>query len=152
MKARPGRSFLVVLLLASLAACDKPLTVEQRVIATIRDMEATIEAGERRAFMAHVAEDFTGQHEAMTRDQVNAMVLYQLNRHKRLQAQIFPIRVTETGPGFASATFRALITGGPNWIPENGKVVDFDTRWIMVDDEWMLQSASWTPALLDEAL
>jgi hypothetical protein len=153
VKARPGRWFLFVLLLASLAslaACDKPLTVEQRVIATIRDMEARIEAGERRAFMAHVAEDFTGQREVMTRDQVNAMVLFQLNRHKRLQAQLFPIRVTETGPDSASATFRALITGGPNWIPENGKVVDFDTRWTLVDDEWMLRSANWTPVALDE--
>jgi len=150
--ARWWRSFLPLLLLAALTACDKPLTVEQRVIATIRDMEARIEAGERRAFMAHVSADFTGQREAMTRDQVNAMVLYQLNRHKRLQAQLFPIRVNETAPGRASATFRALITGGPGWIPENGQVVDFDTRWIRVDDEWLLQSANWTPVELDQAL
>jgi hypothetical protein len=153
MKARPGSSFpLLLLLVGLLAACAKPLTVEQRIIATIRDMEATIESGERRAFMAHIADDFTGQREAMTRDQVQAMVLFQLNRHKRLQAQLFPIHVTETGPGAASATFKALITGGPNWIPENGKVVDFDTRWTRIDDEWMLQSASWTPVSLDAAL
>jgi hypothetical protein len=152
VKARPGRPLLFVLLLAALAACDKPLTVEQRIIGTIRDMEATIEAGERRAFMKHIAEEFTGQHEAMTKDQVQALVLFQLNRHQRLQAQLFPIHVTESGENSASAVFRALVTGGPNWIPESGQVFDFDTRWLLVDNEWMLLSASWTPTVLDDAL
>jgi len=147
-----GRVFLLALLLPVMGGCNQPLTVEQRVIATIRDMEARIEAGERRAFMAHIADDFKGQHEAMTRDQVRAMVLFQLNRHKSLQAQLFPIRVTDLGDQKASAVFRALVTGGPNWIPESGQVFDFDTQWRMVDDEWMLTSASWTPVALDEAL
>ncbi len=148
---RPGRVslLLTLLLLAALAACDKPLTVEQRVIAAIRDMEATIEAGERRRFMAHIAEDFTGQREAMTREQVRAMVLFQLNRHKNLQVQLFPIRVTETGADSASATFTALVTGGPNWIPENGQLFEFDTSWTLVDSEWLLHSANWKPAVLE---
>jgi len=152
VSVRPGHLFLLMLILAALAACDKPLTVEQRVIATIREMETRIEAGERRAFMAHVAEKFTGQDAVMNREQLNAMVLFQLNRHKRLQAQLFPIRVSETGQGSATATFKALITGGPNWIPDSGRMVEFETRWILVDDEWLLQSANWTPVALDEAL
>jgi hypothetical protein len=141
-----------MLVVTLLAACNKPLTVEQQIIATIRDMEATLEAGERRAFMEHIADDFTGQQGAMTRDQVKAMVLFQLNRHKRLQAQLFPIRVKELGTHSASAVFRALVTGGPNWIPENGQVVDFDTQWVLTDDGWMLESASWTPVALEAAL
>ena len=134
-----------------LVACDKPLTVEQRIIATIRDMESTIEAGERRAFMEHIADDFTGQNEAMTRDQVHAMVLYQLNRHKRLQVQLFPIHVKEAGVDLALATFRALVTGGPKWIPESGQVYDFETQWQLTDGDWVLHSASWTPVALDQA-
>ena len=152
MSVRPGHLCLLMLMLAALAACDKPLTVEQRVIATIREMETRIEAGERRAFMAHVADNFTGQDAVMNREQLNAMVLFQLNRHKRLQAQLFPIRVSETGQGSATATFKALITGGPSWIPDSGRMVEFETRWILVDDEWLLQLANWTPVALDEAL
>ena len=136
----------LLVLLAALTACDKPLTVEQRVIATIREMESTIEAGERRAFMAHIAEDFSGQQEVMTRDQVQAMVLFQLTRHKSLQVQLFPIRVTETGSDSASASFTALVTGGADWIPENGQLFDFETSWLLVDDEWLLRSAHWKPA------
>ena len=149
MTRRPGTFLLVTLLLAGLSACDKPLTVEQRVIATIRSMEAAIEAGERRTFMGYIAEDFKGQQEAMNRDQVRAMVLFQLNRHKSLQAQLFPIHVTETGENSAKAVFRALVTGGPGWIPESGQVYEFDTRWVLAGDEWQLQSANWTPVSLE---
>ena len=133
------------------AACGKPLTVEQQIIATIREMEAKIEAGERRPFMEHVAEYFQGQGGSMTREQVRALVLFQLNRYQRLRAQLFPIHVTETGEDTAAASFRALVTGGPNWIPESGQVFDFDTRWRLVDSDWLLYSASWDPTPLEEA-
>jgi hypothetical protein len=150
-----GRAFVcfrIFLLLAGLSACSQPLTVEQRIIASIRTMEAKIEAGERRPFMEHIAEDFTGQGGLMTRDQVRAMVIFQLNRHKRLQAQLFPIHVTESAGNTAVASFRALVTGGPKWIPESGQVFDFETHWRLVDDEWYLYAANWTPVVLDEVL
>ncbi len=112
-----------------LTACDKPLTVEQQVIHTIREMEAKIEGGERRAFMEHIGEGFTAQDGRMNRDQVRALVVFQLNRYERLQGQLFPISVLETGPETAEASFRALVTGGPNWIPDSGQVYDFETAW-----------------------
>jgi hypothetical protein len=101
--------------------------------------------------MEHVAEDFQGQGGSMTREQVRALVLFQLNRYQRLRAQLFPIHVTETGEDTAAASFRALVTGGPNWIPESGQVFDFDTRWRLVDSDWLLYSASWDPTPLEEA-
>ena len=141
--------YLLIFLLAGLSACSKPLTVEQRVIASIRDMEASIEAGERRSFMRHIAEDFTAQDGGMTREQVRAMLILQLNRHKRLQAQLFPIHVTQAGDNTAVAGFRALVTGGPKWFPDSGQVFDFETHWRLEGDEWYLYAANWTPAVLD---
>lgn len=141
-----------VLLAAGPAACSKPLTVEQQVIATIRNMEAHVEAGERRPFMEYIAEDFSGQDGTMTRDQARAFMVYQMNRNRRLQAQLFPIQVTETSATTARATFRALVTGGANWIPERGQVYDFDTRWRRDGDDWLLVSANWTPTPLEEVL
>jgi hypothetical protein len=147
--ARYAFVFPVLVMLAGLNACSQQLSVEQRVIATIRDMEARIEAGERRAFLAHIAEDFNGRDGSMSREQVRAVVVFQLTRHKQLQAQLFPIRVTELGETQATASFRALVTGGPGWIPDNGQLVDFETGWILIDDEWMLNSADWTPVALE---
>ncbi len=147
------KQFVTVLfLLPLLAACDKPLTVEQQVISTIREMEARIEAGERRAFMEYIAEDFTAREGRMNRDQVRAMVVFQLNRYERLQAQLFPIAVIETGAETAEARFRALVTGGPNWIPDSGQVYDFQTAWRRDGDDWMLVSADWEPVPLDEVI
>ena len=111
MKSRRPFSISLLIILV-LAACSQPLTVEQQVIATIRQMEEKIEAGQRLAFMEHVDEAFTGQDGQMNRDQVRALVIFQLNRHKQLQAQLFPISVSETGPDTATAKFRALVTGG----------------------------------------
>jgi hypothetical protein len=63
-----------------------------------------------------------------------------------------PIRVSETGDDTASASFRALITGGPNWIPDSGQIYDFETGWIKLDGDWLLLSATWTPTPLEKAL
>ncbi len=129
---------LLLLPFVLLASCNQPLTVEQQVIHVIREMEARIEAGERRAFMAHIAEDFTARDGRMNRDQVRALVVFQLQRYERLEGRLFPIAVTETGPGAAEARFRALITGGPGWIPDSGQVYDFETSWQLRDDDWLL--------------
>jgi len=140
------------LLLGFAAACSPALTVEQQIIGVIRDMEANIEAGERRPFMAHVAAEFAGQNEAMTRDQLNALVLFQLHRHQRLHVQLFPIQVIAGMPGSAEARFRALLTGGPGWLPDRGQVYDIATRWQLQNDEWMLVGAQWQPVNAEDML
>jgi hypothetical protein len=152
MTARVAGLLLAALLMAGPQACSKPLTVEQQIIAMIREMEARIENGERRPFMSHVAEDFDGQNGLLNRDELQRFVILQLNQHQRLHAQLMPIRVSETGDDTASASFRALITGGPNWIPDSGQIYDFETGWIKLDGEWLLLSATWTPTPLEKAL
>ena len=147
-----GALLLVGLILGGLGACSKPLTVEQRIIATIREMEAKIEDAERGAFMTHIAQDFEGQGGLVNRDRVRAMVIFQLNRYKNLQAQLLPIRVSEVSDTTASAAFSALVTGGKGLLPESGQVFNFETRWRLDDNEWLLYSASWDPVTLDEAL
>ena len=148
------RHFLSALLLPVLllAGCGQSQSVEQQVIATIRQMEEKIEAGQRLAFMEHVDDAFSGQQGSMNRDQVRALVIFQLNRYKELQAQLFPISVTETGPDTATAEFRALVTGGPGWIPDSGRVYDFQTGWRLDGGDWLLVSADWKPVPLEEVL
>ena len=148
MTARIAAIFVLLLV----AGCGERLTVEQQVIQTIRSMEDRIESGERRAFMTHVAEDFSAQDGRMNREQVRALVVFQLNRYERLQARLFPISVIETGAGTAEAQFRALVTGGPNWIPDSGQVYDFETQWRLDDGDWLLTAANWDPVPLDEVL
>lgn len=148
-------TFLVFVLLwvfAGLAACSQPLTVEQQVITVIRDMEASIEAGKRRDFMEHVSEDFTGQGAIDNRDQLNAMILYQFGRHKKIQAQFLPIRVTPTMTGEAEAFFRVLLTGGDGLLPDSGQMYSMVTRWREDDGDWMLVSARWKTVAMEALL
>jgi hypothetical protein len=138
--------------LLALAACSQPLTVEQRVIHTIREMEAKLEDNQRRAFLEHIAVDFMGQRGQMTREQVRALVVFQLSRYESLQGQLFPIEVTETGPETAEARFRALVTGGAGLIPESGRFFDFETGWRLESGDWLLVFANWDPVDLDEVI
>lgn len=147
----PSRPWILALL-AAVAACSAPLSVEQQVIAAIRDMEALIEAGERRPFMAHLSADFSAQNGSMNREQVRALLIMQLNRYQSLQGQLFPIHVEETGEDTASARFKALVTGGPGWLPESGQVFEFDTQWVRRDGEWLMRTANWEPVLLEDVL
>jgi hypothetical protein len=115
-------------------------------------METQIEAGERRAFMAHVAEDFRGQRGAMTRDELQAYVVLQFTRYKSLEARLMPITVNEISEGEARADFRALLTGGPNWIPERGQLYQITTHWRLDGDDWMLIAAWWEPIPIGELI
>jgi hypothetical protein len=143
---------LMICILALVAGCGTELSVEQQVIATMREMEARIEAGERRPFMAYVSEDFRGQGGSLNREQLRALLIMQLNRYQRLQGQLLPIHVEDTGEGTATARFRALVTGGPDWIPASGQVFEFHTAWRRVDGEWRVVTADWEPVPLEDAL
>jgi hypothetical protein len=138
--------------LGALFSCAKPLSVEQQVIATILEMKEHIEAGERLAFLGYVSEDFSGQHGAMNRDQLRGYVILQLNRYKKLRGKLFPIEVEDQGDGQATAWFRALVTGGPGWLPESGQVFEFETHWRQDGDEWLVTAANWEPIGLEDAL
>ncbi len=146
-KVVPMRVVIFVFLVVFVTACNPPLTVSQQVIAVIREMETRLENGERRPFIKHVAEDFSGQNGQLNRQELQRLVLFQFNRHQRLNVQLFPITVTETGENKASARFKALITGGPGWIPDQGQLYDFKTRWHYEGGDWILISADWEPLL-----
>jgi hypothetical protein len=143
---------LVIPVAAVLWSCSPAPSVEQQVIGRIQDMEAQIEAGERGAFMEHVAPDFIGQDPIMTHDQLSAMIMVELMRHQRVHAQVFPIQVTPTMPGQAEANFKVLLTGGPGLLPDRGQMFSITSRWIERDDEWLLQSARWQAVSMNSAV
>jgi hypothetical protein len=136
---------LLLLGVLLLCACDEPLTLEQQVIATMRNMEAHVEARERRAFMAYVAEDFEGQDGEFNKDQLNGLLLYYLRRYAQLNAQLLPVKVESRGEDLAEATFQVLLTGGEGVLPQSGQLVDVSSSWKRKDGEWLLQTARWTP-------
>ena len=125
------------------ASCSQPLTLEQQIISSIRNMEAHVEANERRAFMQYLAEDFRGQGGEFNHDQMNGLLLYYLRRYQKVHAQLLPINVQPVGTNEAQATFEVLLTGGAGWLPEAGQLYEVVTLWRRQDEEWVLHVADW---------
>ena len=142
--------FISLLAILVLAGCAEKLSVEQQIIATLRTMEADAEAGNHLDFMANIADAFKGQQGSLDRREFHRFMIYQINQHRRLQAQFFPIYVTETGEGQASARFKILVTGGAGLLPESGQLFEVETRWIRDGGDWLLSGAEWEAVRLPD--
>jgi hypothetical protein len=133
-----------------LTGCSGDPSVEQQIIATLRAMEEAAEAGEHFKFMGHVSDGFKGQQGSMDQREFHRFMIFQINQHRRLQAQFFPIHVRETGADQASANFNLLVTGGGNLLPESGQVFAVQTRWQWEGGDWLLEYADWEPVNLPD--
>lgn len=145
------RSILCALAAAFLlTACSKELSVEQQVIGTLRNMEYAAEEGQHLEFMGYIADSFQGQQGSMDRREFHRFMIFQINQNRRLQAQFFPIYVTEVDEDAASAHFGLLVTGGAGLLPESGQLFEVETGWIRNGSDWMLTSADWEPVRLPD--
>ena len=136
---------LTGLLAGLLAGCGAEPSVEQQVIASLEQMEQSAEEGRHLDFMSFVADDFSGQYGGMDRRGFHRFMLFQMNEHRRLHAQLFPIHVKETGEGQASAQFNILVTGGGGLLPDRGQLFEVETDWVRNGGDWLLSKADWEP-------
>ncbi|HEY5775284.1 MAG TPA: hypothetical protein VIS57_04295 [Xanthomonadales bacterium] len=145
------RAFLSLAMAALiLAGCGEKLSVEQQVIATLRNMEVAAEEGQHLEFMTYIADSFGGQQGSLDRREFHRFMIFQINQHRRLQAQFFPIFVSETGEDTASAHFKILVTGGAGLLPDSGQLFEVETGWIRNGGDWLLSRADWEPVRLPE--
>src|SRR5210317_599822 len=98
------RAFLAAALTGLLmVACGDNLSVEQQIIATLRNMEEAAEQGEHFEFIGYVADSFKGQQGSMDRREFHRFMIFQINQNRRLRAQFFPIFVDDSGENLAAA-------------------------------------------------
>ena len=148
----PGMRFVLstFLVLVLLAACGEKITVEQQIIATLRNMEYAAEEGQHLDFMGYITDSFEGQQGSMDRREFHRFMIFQINQHRRLQAQLFPIYVSETGEETASAHFKILVTGGAGLVPDSGQLFEVETRWLRDGGGWVLSGANWEAVRLPD--
>lgn len=143
-------AFSAALVMLSLLACSGKLSVEQQIIATLRNMEAAAEEGEHFEFMNHVADSFGGQQGSMDRREFHRFMIFQINQNRRLHAQFFPIHVKESDDNRASAHFKLLVTGGGGLLPESGQLFEVETQWLRDGGDWLLDKADWEAVQLPD--
>ncbi len=131
-----------------LVSCGDELSVEQQVIATLRNMEDAAEQGQHLEFMGFVADTFSAQDGTMDRRDFHRFMIFQINQNRRLQAQLFPVSVRQGEDSRASAYFKLLVTGGGGLLPDNGQLFEVETFWIQQGGDWLLDEANWEPVRL----
>jgi len=135
---------LVVCLLLAACAKDDP---EQAVRRQVEAMQAAIDARDAGDVEALLAEDFVGN-EGMDRRAIRQLAAAVFLRHREVAAKVGPVRMEMRGDSDAIARFSVIATGGSGGLlPESGQVYQVETGWRLVDGEWKLLSASWTPNL-----
>ena len=138
---------LALLAVLALAGCSQA-SPEQAVRAQVTALQAAIDARNAGDVEALLAEDFVGN-EGIDRRGARQLAAAVFLRHRDVAAEVGPVSVELRGEGDAIARFSVLATGrSGGLLPESGQVYQFETGWRLVDGEWKLLSASWTPNIL----
>ena len=136
-------AMLAVLLLAGCASEDP----ERAVRAQLDAMQAAIDVRDPGRIDDLLAEDFIGN-DGMDRRAIRQLASAVFLRHRDVGAKVGPIGVELRGDSDAIARFSVIATGGSGGLlPESGQVYQVETGWRLVDGEWKLLNASWSPNL-----
>ena len=129
-----------------LGACAKD-DPEQAVRQQVEAMQAAIDVRDAGDVEDLLAEDFVGN-EGMDRRAIRQLAAAVFLRHKAVSAKLGRVSVELRGNTDAIARFSVLATGGSGgFLPESGQLYQVETGWRLVDGEWKLLNASWTPNL-----
>ena len=119
---------------------------EQALRDTIAQLQRDIGARDADAVTSVLAEDFVGN-EGMDRRGARQLAAGTFLRYREVGAKLGPLQVEMQGDRHATVRFTAAISGGAGLVPQEGQVYQVITGWRLVDGDWMLTSADWTPAL-----
>lgn len=145
MKSQPPLRAFVLLCLLFVAACSRSPD-EQALRETIDALETAGEERDVGDFMAHVAEDFTGNNSEFDRVGLDRLLRAVALRHQSISVVSSGIQIEMHGER-ALVRMKILVSGGSGGlIPDSGQLFDTESAWRYVDGEWMLGSASWRPA------
>lgn len=132
-----------LLLLAS--GCGAPEPAEQQILATLEAMTAALESGDLDDFMNPIADDFIAGRGGLDRRALGLLVRRERLARSAIRVRRMATEIQLSGQERATATFRALATGGSGWLPDEGRLWTVETGWRRTGDRWMLISANWTP-------
>jgi len=134
---------LIGVMICVMTACQRE-PPEQRLRQTITDMQAAIENGMPREFMAHVTADFIGN-DALDYTGLNNLLRGQVLLNARIGIQTGPLNI-EMQSDTATVRFTVLLTGsGGGLLPERGQMQQVVSGWREIEGQWQLYSAQWHP-------
>lgn len=137
---------LACILMAATNACSR-VPVEEAVRKQLGVLQSAIDAHDAGAVHDLLTDDFVGN-DGIDRRGARQLAVAMFLQHREVGARLGPVTVKVRSDTEATATFNVLVTGsGGGLLPESGQVFQVDTGWRLIDGEWKLLNASWTPRM-----
>ncbi len=135
---------LTCVLMTAATACSHD-TPEQAVRHQLEALQSAIDARDAGAVHDLLAEDFVGNR-GMDRRGARQLAVAVFLQHRDVGARLGPVTVELRNATEATATFSVLATGGNGGVlPESGQVFEVETGWRLVEGDWRLLNARWSP-------
>ncbi len=122
------------------SACSRT-TPEEKLRATMAEMQAAVEAREPRGFIEHVSDDFIGSPGALDRDGLRNLVRGILLSQQRVGVTLGPVDVKLYGEDRARVETTAFLTGTGGAL--RGDTLRIRSDWRLEDGDWRCIAATW---------
>jgi len=139
--------FLISLLLFALfvSGCSSPED-ELALRSNITSVREAITSHQPNQLMQHIDPSYKSPvHKNI--EALNDFVNYHLKQNRVIHLYLADINI-EIDDNTAKIIFYSGIAGGPDQIPERGRLFKVGTRWLKTDGQWKITQAKWRPALL----
>ena len=134
------------LLIVAVNGCSRT-PPEQAIRQQLAALQSAIDARDAGAVQDLLADEFIGNG-GMDRRVARQMAVAVFLRHRDVGARLGPVTVEIRSETEAIAKFNVLATGSNGGLlPTNGQVFEFETGWRLIDGEWRLLNARWTPEI-----
>ncbi len=140
------KTFLITALsLTSLSGCDTSED-ELALRENITSMRKAITSHKPEQLMQHIDSSYKSPAH-LNFKALNTFVNYHLSNNRVIHLYLADIEIDIDGDS-AKVIFYSGVAGGPNQIPERGRLFKVGTRWLKTDGQWKVTQAKWRPALI----
>lgn len=136
---------LPIILILLLTACGHK-SDEDLIKQNLDQAIEAVKTRQPKAVVEHLTTDFLGQ-ERMSVEDVRRFMIAQFFRNQKINIVTTGLNITVDNAQQAHASFRVVVTGGVDWIPERLDYYRVETDWVKQDGDWLIRTANWKPVL-----
>lgn len=145
-RCAPWLATLLLAIAMGVSGCART-PPEQALREALDGLLQAVEAGDAVELRAYLADDFIGP-DGLDREGARRMATLYLMRHDGVGATTGPLDLELQGD-HARIRFSVVLTGRADarLLPDSARAWTVDSGWRLVDGDWLMTSADWSPAV-----